>query len=146
MDLNTMDLSNIAELIELFNFNYIIADDMELNVISDEGPYNVPLENNNNVRYLYMDSNEYGNRSPDEIKKIKMLNDAMEIILNIYSFTSTIDENFYPKLMTNSDYDHQIKMDATPDDVVDGDLELDEGEAQVVDMESLDKELTNMNL
>jgi len=146
MDLNTMDLSNIAELIELFNFNYIIADDMELNVISDEGPYNVPLENNNNVRYLYMDSNEYGNRSPDEIKKIKMLNDAMEIILNIYSFTSTIDENFYPKLMTNSDYDHQIKMDAPPDDVVDGDLELDEGEAQVVDMESLDKELTNMNL
>jgi len=141
-----MDLSNIAELIELFNFNYIIADDMELNVISDEGPYNVPLENNNNVRYLYMDSNEYGNRSPDEIKKIKMLNDAMEIILNIYSFTSTIDENFYPKLMTNSDYDHQIKMDAPPDDVVDGDLELDEGEAQVVDMESLDKELTNMNL
>ena len=143
-----MDLSNISELIELFNFNYIIADDVELNVISDEGPYNVPLENNNNVRYLYMDSNEYGNRSPDEIKKIKMLNDAMEIILNIYSFTSTIDENFYPKLMTNSDYDHQIKMDAPPDDVVDGDsdLELDEGEAQVVDMESLDQELTNMNL
>jgi len=140
-----MDLSNIAELIELFNFNYIISND---SVISDEGTYNVPHENNNNARYLYMDSNEYGNRSPYEIKKIKMLNDAMEIIQTIYSLASTVDENFYPKLMTNSDYEHQIKNDAPPDGGADGDsdLELDEGEAQVVDMESLDQELTNMNL
>ena len=37
---------------------------------NDEGQFNVPLEGHPNVQYTFADMNEYGQRSPEEIKRL----------------------------------------------------------------------------
>jgi hypothetical protein len=119
-------MSNLFEVIsriEKLNFDYLISDEQ---IVSDEGVYNVPLENNENVRYLFTDSSEHGNRSELEIKKIKMLNESLEIIFDIYTFARQHDPNYYPYMMgadPREQYEQEAILDDAPPDGVqpDGD-------------------------
>lgn len=108
------NLSDIVSRIDKFNFNNFVKDG---GIITDEGVYNVPLENNDNVRYLFSDSNEFGKRSPQEVKKIKMLNDSLEILFDIYTYASQLDPNYYARLMGASiDMREQYEQEAILDD------------------------------
>tara|TARA_Y100001938_G_C7956190_1_gene361840 strand:+ start:332 stop:784 length:453 start_codon:yes stop_codon:yes gene_type:complete len=108
------NLSDIVSRIEKFNFDYIVSEE---GILSDEGVYNVPLENNDNVRYLFSDSNEFGSRNPLEVKKIKMMNDSLEILFDIYTYASQMDPNYYARLMGASiDMREQYEQEAILDD------------------------------
>jgi hypothetical protein len=114
-------MSNLFEVIskiEKLNFDYLISDQQ---IVSDEGVYNVPLENSENVRYLFSDSNEFGNRSELEIKKIKMLNESLEIIFDMYAFARQHDPNYYPYMMgadPREQYEQEAILDDAPPDGV----------------------------
>tara|TARA_X000000950_G_scaffold15348_1_gene16634 strand:+ start:5459 stop:5905 length:447 start_codon:yes stop_codon:yes gene_type:complete len=128
------NLSDIISRIEKFNFDYIVSDE---GILSDEGVYNVPLENNDNVRYLFSDSNEFGKRSQQEIKKIKMMNDSLEIMFDIYTYASQLDPNYYARLM-GVDMREQYEQEAVLDDAPpDGGIESEP--QQVVEQEDSQK-------
>ena len=129
------NLSDIISRIEKFNFDYIVS---EGGILSDEGVYNVPLENNDNVRYLFSDSNEFGKRTPQEVKKIKMMNDSLEILFDIYTYASQLDPNYYARLM-GVDMREQYEQEAILDDAPpDGGINESEPE-QVVEQEDSQK-------
>lgn len=129
------NLSDIISRIEKFNFDYIVSDE---GILSDEGVYNVPLENNDNVRYLFSDSNEFGKRSELEVKKIKMMNDSLEILFDIYTYASQLDPNYYARLM-GVDMREQYEQEAILDDAPpDGGINESEPE-QVVEQEDSQK-------
>ena len=70
-------LFDIQQKLEKIYFKYIFNE--EYNIISDEGLYNVPLENNNNIRYVFNDTNDHGKRSIDEQNKLLFLNETMDL-------------------------------------------------------------------
>lgn len=142
------NLFDLISRIESFNFNFIIS---EGQIVSDEGVYNVPLENNDNVRYLYMDSNEYGNRSELEIKKIKMMNESLEIMFDIYTYAHRLDPNYYAKLMGHDPREQHeqeaILNDAPPDgDDVDGDSCVDSEMTVDIEVEDLADHMNDVEL
>ena len=148
------NLPDIVSSIEKFNFDYIVS---EGGILSDEGVYNVPLENNDNVRYLFSDSNEFGKRSELEVKKIKMLNDSLEILFDIYTYASQLDPNYYARLMGASiDMREQYEQEAILDDAPpDGGIESepqqvvnDEDSQKTVDIdvEDLSENMDTMGL
>ena len=63
-------MENIQQKIELLFFNHIIS---VSGIIEDEGEFNVPLEYDNNIRYTFTDTNEYGSRSLSEQQKLKFI-------------------------------------------------------------------------
>lgn len=147
------NLSDIVSRIEQFHFDYFVKDG---GILSDEGVYNVPLENNDNVRYLYHDSNEYGKRSPLEVKKIKMLNDSVELLFDIYTYASQIDPNYYARLMGASidreQYEQEaILDDAPPDGGIESEpqqvIEHEDSQKTVdIDVEDLSENMDTMGL
>lgn len=74
---------NIKNKIENIYFNLLIKED---NIIIDEGENNVPLENNRLYRYIFIDSPDYGNRTMNDIKKIILINEIMDILKDIYEY------------------------------------------------------------
>ena len=138
------NLSDIISRIEKFNFDYIVSDE---GILSDEGVYNVPLENNDNVRYLFSDSNEFGKRSPQEIKKIKMMNDSIEIMFDIYTYASQLDPNYYARLMGSSiDMREQYEQEAILDDAPpDGGIESEPVVEQQDSQKTVDIELEDLS-
>jgi hypothetical protein len=119
--------SDIIIKIELFNFNNLMSE--EQRIISDEGQYNVPLESIDgsghdiNIRYLFLDSNEYGNRSELEIKKIKLLNESLDILFDIYTYAQQLEHgNIQPSFIGGGgmSYEELVKNDAPPDGYEDG--------------------------
>ena len=76
-------LTEIKEDIEKVIFNHCITEE---NIINDEGKFNVPLEGHPNVQYTFADMNEYGQRSPEEIKRLLFLNDAMKLIYKMHLY------------------------------------------------------------
>ena len=81
-------MENIQSKIELILFNYIVSDE---GIIDDEGLYNVPLEYDNNIRYTYSDTNDIGERSIIEQKKLKFLNEVMDILSDIHLYIHQTD-------------------------------------------------------
>jgi len=134
------NISDIISKIELFNFNNIMSE--EQRIISDEGQLNVPLEsidgsgNDINIRYLFIDSNEYGNRSELEIKKIKLLNESLDILFDIYTYAKQIEHsNIQPSFIGGGmSFEELVKNDAPPDGYEDG-----------VDNEEIDDITDNMD-
>ena len=114
----------IQQKIELLLFNYIVSED---GIINDEGQYNVPLEYDNNVRYTYEDSNDYGERSITEQKRIKFLNEVMDILSDVHLYihqTDPLNKPIYPlpqKLeeMKKKEFERIVENDSPPDDVPD---------------------------
>ena len=145
------NLSDIVSRIEKFNFDYIVSDE---GILSDEGVYNVPLENNDNVRYLFSDSNEFGKRSPQEIKKIKMMNDSLEILFDIYTYASQLDPNYYARLMgvdMREQYEQEAVLDdAPPDGGIESEpqqvVEQDSQKTVDIDVEDLSENMDTMGL
>jgi len=143
------NLSNVISKIEAFNFNYIISEEQ---VVTDEGAYNVPLEKNNNVRYLYKDSNEYGSRTELEIKKIKMINDCMEIMSEIYTYASGLDASFdyrFKKYESiKEQYEQAIFNDAPPDGGTDDGVDGDscEDSEMTIDVDDLSEQMKDVEL
>ena len=86
-------MENIQQKIELLFFNHIISGD---GIVDDEGEYNVPLEYDNNIRYTFTDTNDYGSRSLSEQKKLKFINDAMEIMSDIHLYIFQNDDENKP--------------------------------------------------
>lgn len=76
-------MDDILQKIETLYFEHIID---ENGILDDEGEHNVPLEKNNNVRYTFIDTNIYGKRSDNEIKRLKCINDCMEILSLVHMF------------------------------------------------------------
>ena len=145
------NLSDIISRIEKFNFDYIVSDE---GILSDEGVYNVPLENNDNVRYLFSDSNEYGKRTPQEIKKIKMMNDSLEILFDIYTYASQLDPNYYARLMgvdMREQYEQEAILDDAPPDGGESEpqqvVEQEDSQKTVdIDVEDLSENMDTMGL
>ena len=73
---------SILHKIEVLMFYNMVADD---HIIEDEGQFNIPMENNNNVRYTFVDDKECGERNVIEQKKIIFLNDVMDILSDLHS-------------------------------------------------------------
>ena len=86
-------MENIQQKIELLLFNHIVSGD---GIVEDEGEFNVPLEYDNNIRYTFTDTNDYGSRSLEEQKKLKFINDAMEIMSDIHLFIYQNDDKNKP--------------------------------------------------
>jgi len=145
-----MNLHDIVQDIEQFNFNYILCEER---VITDEGQGNAPLEDDemSNVQYLYVDSNEHGNRSPLEIKKIKMINELLEIVFNVYIYGNQLDPNYYPRLM-GYDPREQCEQEAVLNDAppdgheVDPNSTLDSEMTVDIDVEDLAEHMDDIGL
>jgi len=110
-------MDDLLKKIELFYFEYVVD---ENGILNDEGEYNVPLEKNNNVRYTFVNTNEYGNRNDNEIKQIKCINDCMEILSLVHMFIhQNYDEckpmYFLPEGHNIPDENILIENDAPPD-------------------------------
>ena len=58
--------------------------------------FNVPLEYDNNVRYTYEDSNDYGKRSVVEQKRIKFLNEVMDLLSDVHLYIHQTDNTNKP--------------------------------------------------
>jgi len=86
-------MENIQQKIELLFFNHIISVD---GIIEDEGEFNVPLEYDNNIRYTFTDTNDYGSRSLAEQHKLKFINDAMEIMSDVHLYIYQNDDKNKP--------------------------------------------------
>ena len=76
-------MDDLLKKIEILYFEHIVD---ENGILEDEGEYNVPLEKNNNVRYTFIDTNEFGKRSDNEIKRLKFINDSMEVLSLVHMF------------------------------------------------------------
>ena len=123
-------MDDILQKIETLYFEHIVD---ENGILEDEGEYNVPLEKNNNIRYTCVNTNDYGNRSDNEIKILKFINDSMDILSLVHMF---IHQNydqckpmyFLPEGHNIPDRDNDenilIENDAPPDGH-DNDLEVD---------------------
>lgn len=145
-----INLHDIVQDIERFNFDYILSDER---VITDEGQGNAPLEDDemSHVQYLYVDSNESGNRSPLEIKKIKMINELLEIIFRVYVYSNEIDPNYYPRLMgydPREQYEQEAVLNDAPPDghEVDPNSSLDSEMTVDIDVEDLAEHMDEIGL
>ena len=76
-------MDELLKKIEILYFEHIVD---ENGILEDEGEYNVPLEKNNNIRYTIVGGNDYGNRSDNEIKILKFINDSMDILSLVHMF------------------------------------------------------------
>lgn len=103
-------MENIQQKIELLFFNHIISVN---GIIEDEGEFNVPLEYDNNIRYTFTDTNEYGSRSLSEQQKLKFINDAMEIMSDIHLYIYQNDDKNKPMYFVPEQ--KQIDQGAPPD-------------------------------
>lgn len=122
-------MDELLRKIETLYFEHIVD---ENGILEDEGEYNVPLEKNNNVRYTCVNTNEYGNRSDNEIKLLKFINDSMEVLSLIHMFIhQNYDEckpmYFMPEGHNISDENILIENDAPPDgyDISEHNIEVD---------------------
>ena len=105
-------MDDVLYKIETLYFEHIVSED---GILDDEGESNVPLENNNNVRYTFTDSNDYGKRTENEIKKIKCINDCMEALSLVHMFIHQNCESFKPMYFMPER--KLIEDDAPPDDI-----------------------------
>ena len=142
-------LFDIMSIIDLLDFNYILSDD--LRVITDEGTYNVPLEGNDNVRYLFIDSNEYGKRSKIEVNRIKFLNDVLLILSQIKDYCHDADPNYFPNLYYPPENQHKIeqkliKGDAPPDGGGGMDGSAVDGDSVQSDVDKLAEGMDDMDI
>ena len=113
-------MDDILHKIEVLYFEHIVSDD---GILDDEGESNVPLENNNNVRYTFTDSNDYGKRTENEIKKMKCINDCMEALSLVHMFIDQNCESFKPMYFMPDSYERKlIEDDAPPDDASQDDI------------------------
>jgi hypothetical protein len=87
------NLSDIQHKLELLMFNSLIA---ENHIIEDDGTFNVPVEGHNNMRYTFIDTPEYGSRSPLDIQKLQFLNSVMDIFEDIHQYIYYNDPNNKP--------------------------------------------------
>jgi len=136
-------MEDIQHKIELLFFNHIVSID---GIIEDEGEHNVPLEYDNNIRYTFTDTNEYGTRSLSEQKKLKFINDAMEIMSDVHLFIYQNDPMnkpiyFVPDKITE---EKQILNDAPPDH--ESDFESDESDIECEDIEILNDTMDGMSI
>ena len=115
-------LTEIKENIEKVIFNHCIT---EGNIINDEGKFNVPLEGHPNVQYTFADMNEYGQRSPEEIKRLLFLNDAMKLIYKMHLYINMVDNTNHLSLNKLIEY-KLVEKDAPPDHEPEGDEEEEE--------------------
>ena len=117
-------MDDVLYKIETLYFEHIVSED---GILDDEGESNVPLENNNNVRYTFTDSNDYGKRTDNEIKKIKCINDCMEALSLVHMFIHQNCESFKPMyFMPDSHQRKLIEDDAPPDDAPPDDAPQDD--------------------
>ena len=115
-------LTEIKEDIEKVIFNHCIT---EGNIINDEGKFNVPLEGHPNVQYTFADMNEYDQRSPEEIKRLLFLNDAMKLIYKMHLYINMVDNTNHLSLNKLIEY-KLVEKDAPPDHEPKGDEEEEE--------------------
>jgi len=115
-------LTEIKEDIEKVIFNHCITEE---NIINDEGKFNVPLEGHPNVQYTFADMNEYGQRSPEEIKRLLFLNDAMKLIYKMHLYINMVDNTNHLSLNKLIEY-KLVEKDAPPDHEPEGDEEEEE--------------------
>jgi len=123
-------MESIQQKIEMLLFNHIVSEE---GIINDEGQYNVPLEFDNNVRYTYEDTNDYGERSVSEQKRIKFLNEVMDLLSDVHLYIHLSDPlnkpmYFLPQKledMKNKEFEKMVKDDAPPDCTEDGTDEVD---------------------
>lgn len=116
-------MDDILQKIETYYFEHIVD---ENGILEDEGEYNVPLEKNNNIRYTIVGGNDYGNRSDNEIKLLKCINDSMDILSLVHMFIHQNYDQCKPMYFLpeghNIPENILIKNDAPPDG---HDLEVD---------------------
>ena len=115
-------LTEIKEDIEKVIFNHCITEE---NIINDEGKFNVPLEGHPNVQYTFADMNEYGQRSPEEIKRLLFLNDGMKLIYKMHLYINMVDNTKHLSLNKLIEY-KLVEKDAPPDHEPEGDEEEEE--------------------
>ena len=115
-------LTEIKEDIEKVIFNHCITEE---NIINDEGKFNVPLEGHPNVQYTFADMNEYGQRSPEEIKRLLFLNDGMKLIYKMHLYINMVDNTNHLSLNKLIEY-KLVEKDAPPDHEPEGDEEEEE--------------------
>ena len=117
-------LTEIKEDIEKVIFNHCIT---EGNIINDEGKFNVPLEGHPNVQYTFADMNEYGQRSPEEIKRLLFLNDAIKLMYKMHLYINMVDNTNHLSLNKLIEY-KLVEKDAPPDHEPEGDEEEEEND------------------
>ena len=122
-------MENIQQKIECLLFTYIVSEGA---IINDEGEHNVPLEYDNNVRYTYEDSNDYGERSLVEQKRIKFLNEVMDLLSDVHLYIHQNDPlnkpmYFWPEKLEElkkKEFDRIVKNDAPPDGTEECDIDI----------------------
>ena len=116
-------MDNIQQKIELLLFNHIVSGD---GIIDDEGEFNVPLEYDNNIRYTFTDTNDYGSRSLEEQKKLKFINDVMDILSDVHLYIYQTDNMNKPMYFVPEQIvEHKIIESEAPLDH-EGEYEKDE--------------------
>jgi len=115
-------LTEIKEDIEKVIFNHCITEE---NIINDEGKFNVPLEGHPNVQYTFADINEYGQRSPEEVKRLLFLNDAIKLMYKMHLYINMVDNTNHLSLNKLIEY-KLVEKDAPPDHEHEGDEEEEE--------------------
>ena len=129
-------LTEIKEDIEKVIFNHCITEE---NIINDEGKFNVPLEGHPNVQYTFADMNEYSQRSPEEIKRLLFLNDAMKLIYKMHLYINMVDNTNHLSLNKLIEY-KLVEKDAPPDHEPEG----DEEEKEENDIDQLNETIQDM--
>ena len=125
-------MNTIQQKIELLYFHHIVSTN---GIIEDEGEHNVPLEHDNNIRYTFTDTNEYGSRTISEQEKLKFINDAMEIMSDIHLYIHHIDSMNKPIYFIPEQ--KQIDPGAPPDH---------EDEYEKNEIEKLNDEIDEMSI
>ena len=82
-------------------------------MINDEGKFNVPLENFPNIQYTFSDTNEWGQRSSEEIKRLLFLNEVMNLMYKMHVYINMVETSNLP-LNQLIEY-KQVEKDAPPD-------------------------------
>jgi len=99
-------MDTIQQKIELLLFNHVVSID---GIVEDEGEFNVPLEYDNNIRYTFTDTNDYGSRSLAEQQKLKFMNDAMDILSDIHLYIHQNDRSNKPMYFVPEEREKQLE-------------------------------------
>ena len=84
-----MDLEEFYDRINQIIFNHLISED---GAIIDEGENNIKMENYGNVRYNYINSNDFGERNLAEQDQLIFLNEVMILMKDLTNYAELYGE------------------------------------------------------
>ena len=100
-----MSLEEFYDRVNQIVFNHLISED---GAIVDEGENNIKMENYGNVRYNYINSNDFGERNLAEQDQLIFLNEVMILMKDLTNYAELYGEFNKPIEVEDSNGEDEV--------------------------------------